>query len=88
MTTYAIYCYDIRIGTLQIDDEGRHRYTAERKGVEQLSGRMSLPYEMTHDQEWGEPIPFFKNSIEDAHRFGREDYITSFTNPFKMRLIS
>ena len=39
---------------------------------------------MTKNSRWIKPIPFFKNKIDNAKRFGREDNIGSFTDPFRL----
>lgn len=81
---YEIYCKDILIGLLEINDDGQHKYTPIVEGVEVAKKEVSLSHDMQVASDWREPIPFFKNRIENAKRFSDGKIIISHTDLFKM----
>lgn len=84
---YKIYCKDVFIGLLEIsDDERRHKYTPYIDGVEVAKKLNSLSHEMVEASDWRDPIPFFKNRIENAKRFSDGKVIKSHTDFIKMVL--
>ena len=84
MTAYDIYCKDVCIGLLEIDERGQHRYTPIAEGIGKVEKIVPLYYHMTNYRDWGEPIPIWKNKIARAKRFGHEKDISSHTDPFMM----
>ena len=83
---YKVYCNNIFIGLLEISDDGRHKYTPDSEGVEIAKKNFSLSHEMVEPSDWREPIPFFKNRIENAKRFSEGKVISSHTDSIKMVL--
>ena len=82
---YQVFCGEILIGKLEIsDDEKQHRYTPNEDGVKAAKSKFSLSHDMVEPSDWREPIPFFKNRIENAKRFSNGDVITSHTDPIRM----
>lgn len=79
---YTAYYRGIKIGVLEINDKGQHRYTPDSKGTETVRPSISVFYELLKKSEWQEPIPLFKNRIEDAKRFSQEDAISNQTDDF------
>jgi len=87
MIRYRIDCHDITIAYLEIKD-GMHRCIPVPEGLEHPDvQKVSIPYELKEGQDWGGPIPFLQNKINDAVRFGRENNIGSFTDPFRLVMI-
>ena len=86
--TYEILYNEIKIGILEINAEGRHRYTPDAKGVEAVKDEAPLTTAMKTKSDWIEPIPFFKNRINNAKRFSKENDIRSHTDKFRMVALS
>lgn len=84
---YRIDCKSIPVAVIEISG-GRYRCTPVLEGLLNPEiQNVSLPVEIAQGQDWGDPIPFFQNKIRNAERFGREDDIGSFTDPFRMVLL-
>ena len=82
---YDIFVKDIKIGSLEINEEtGLYKYTVDKYNTDKLKDIIAIHVEMTKNSRWIKPIPFFKNKIDNAKRFGREDNIGSFTDPFRL----
>ncbi len=81
---FTVFFKEIKIGTLQIDKKGQHKYIPDFKGVEKVKHEASLIHEMLEETDWREPIPFFKNRIDNASRLGNLDEIKYQTDFFKM----
>ena len=84
---YRIDCKGVPVAVLEISG-GKYRCTPVLEGLlnpEVLE--VSLPAEVSQGQDWGDPIPFFQNKIRNAEKFGGEDNIGSFTDPFHMVLM-
>ena len=82
---YFIFYKEMRIGILEINENtGLYKYTKEEDAAEKIKDIVSLPVEMTENTDWVDPIPVFKNKIDNAKRFGRDDNIGSFIDPFRM----
>ncbi len=82
---YNVFLKDIKIGSLEINEEtGLYKYTVDKDAADKLKDIISIPVEMTKNTDWIKPIPFFKNKIDNAKRFGREDNIGIFTDPFRL----
>ena len=81
---YTIFYKETKIGVLEINENGEHRYTPDIKGVESVKNEVMLMHDMLEKTDWREPIPFFKNRIENAKRFSNESEITSHTDCFRM----
>ena len=86
MTVYEFYCDEVLIGHLQIRD-GQHCYIPMDENVKKLVNRIPLDRVMIQGQDWGRPIPFFKERIENAKRFGMEKRIFYHTDLFLMRMV-
>lgn len=84
MEKYEIFYNDIKIGVLEINEKEQYKYTPVTEGVEKVKDDISLIHEMLEESEWREPIPFFKNRIENAKRFGKEKDISTHTDNFRM----
>ena len=87
MIQYEVFCEDILLGRLEIR-EGQHRYVPCAENVEQVQRRVPLPWEMVRGRDWGKPIPFFQERIENARRFGTEKRIRYHTDLFDMRMVA
>lgn len=81
---YEIYCKSTLIGVLEVNCDGQHKYTPNKEGVEIAKKEVSLSHEMQVESDWREPIPFFKNRIENAKRFSDGEIIGYHTDQFKM----
>ena len=86
MVRYAIYCKEIQIGILEIQN-GLYRYTPDFENVDKVKNEIHLIYDMLHKSDWQKPIPFFEERICNASRFGREDDIWYHTDCFRMKII-
>ena len=83
---YTVYYKETVIGILEINGEGKHKYTPDDDGIEAVKNETLLMHELLEKSDWRSPIPFFRTSIEDAKRFSQEKDIRSHTNHFRMRL--
>ena len=81
---YEIYYKNTLIGVLEVNIDGQHKYTPNKEGVQIAKKDVSLSHEMQVQSDWREPIPFFKNHIENAKRFSDGKIIDYHTDPFKM----
>lgn len=86
MIEYEVYYRETLLGHLYIRD-GQHCYVPAPEAVEQLRHKVPLLREMIRGYRWGEPIPFFKERIENAKRFGMEAYIYRHTDDFVMKMV-
>ena len=84
---YQIFYKEILIGILEVNEQGQYKYTPEVEAVESLKNEVPLIREMTEKSDWREPIPFFKERIDNASRFNLE-IIRYHTDLFKMVRIS
>lgn len=83
---YRIFVKDIEIGLLQINAKGQHRYFPIKENVDKVYNWITFG-EMLHPRNWGDPIPFFENRIQDARRFNVERDFRHQTNPFHFLMI-
>jgi len=81
---YNIFYKEILIGVLEINEKGKYRYTPNVEGVDKVKNEISLIHEMLEASDWKEPIPFFKNRIDNAKRFSHENDITTHKDYFRM----
>jgi hypothetical protein len=83
---YRIFYKDVEIGTLEISaDEKQHKYTPNPDGIVLVKDYAPLTKKMLKGtNQWEKVIPFFKNRIEDARKFSREEDITKHTDSFRM----
>lgn len=81
---YEVYCQNTLIGVLEVNSAGQHKYTPNKDVLEIAKKEVSLSHEMLVESDWREPIPFFKNRIENAKRFSNGDIIGYHTDSFKM----
>ena len=84
MIKYIIFYKEIQIGILEINEKNQYKYTPDDKGIETIKNEVPLIHEITEVSDWREPIPFFKNRIDNAKRFNREKDITTHTDWFRM----
>ena len=87
MVVYEFYYKDILLGHLYIRD-GQHCFVPIAENVDQAKQRYPLPWQVERGYEWGKPIPFFKERIENATRFGMEKCIRYHTDLFMMRMVT
>lgn len=87
MTEYEVYQKDVLIGILQIEN-GLYRYLPVFEAVQALQDKVPLTSEMIRGYPWGKPIPFFKERIENAARFGEKACIRYHTDAFVIRLVT
>lgn len=74
---YNVFHGNVKIGRLEINEEGKHRYTPDENGVKSVADDVPLSHELLEASDWREPIPFFQVRLEDAERFGRTDKVTT-----------
>lgn len=84
---FEVYCNNTLIGVLEINKEGKYKYTPNQDGIKIAKIEASLSFEMLEESGWREPIPFFKNRIENAERFSEGEFISYHTDPFVMHRI-
>lgn len=80
---YKIFYDKIEIGVLEINTDGKYRYTPNEKGLEEVKDKISLSNELQVESDWRDPIPFFKERLDNASGFQRE-IIAYHTDLFKM----
>lgn len=66
---YQVFYKEIEIGLLEVNENGQHRYTANSEAVESIKNEVPLIPEMLEGTEWVDPIPFFKERIDNGSRF-------------------
>ena len=71
---YQVFYKEVEIGILEVNEEGKHRYTPNEAGLQTIQDEASLTHVLTTKTEWCEPIPFFKNRIDDASRFSMKEF--------------
>lgn len=81
---YSVFYKDIKIGTLYINEEDKYKYVPNLEVLEEVKAKVSLIHEMCEETDWRDPIPFFKNRIEDAKKIGQEDDISRSTDFYRM----
>lgn len=69
MEKYSILYKSTKIGVLEINEKGQYKYTPDLTAVEKVKNDVSLIHDMLESSDWRDPIPFFKNRIENAKRF-------------------
>lgn len=69
MIKYEILYKQTKIGVLEVNEQGQHKYTPDLNGIENVKNEVSLSHYMLEKTDWKAPIPFFKNRIENAKRF-------------------
>ena len=87
MILYKVFCENVEIGLLEINEQGQHRYTPIPEHVKLVKNSIMPFYEMVDGQDWGSPIPILKNRIENAKRFGTEKDISSHTDSFRLVMV-
>lgn len=83
---YEVFYEKIKIGVLEINTDGKYRYTPNMEGVEKVKNSVSLSYDLMEKSEWRDPIPFFKERLDNASGF-QCDIIAYHTDRFSMRRI-
>ena len=83
---YKIFYGPIEIGVLEINTDGKYRYTPNEKGLEEVKDKISLSNELQVKSDWRDPIPFFKERLDNASGF-QCDIIAYHTDRFIMRRI-
>ena len=64
MKSYTFYYKDIYLGLLEVNAEGRHRYSPHKEGVDLVKEKVSLTREMLYGTEgFTSPIPFFSERL-------------------------
>lgn len=80
---YIILYKETKIGVLEINNEGKYKYTPEEAGIDAIKNTVSLNHEMLQKSDWRDPIPFFKERIDNASRFSKTE-IAYHTDFFRM----
>ena len=80
---YKIFYGPIEIGVLEINTDGKYRYTPNEKGLEEVKNQVSLNNELLKKSDWRDPIPFFKERLDNASGF-QSDVIAYHTDLFRM----
>lgn len=86
MMKYMILYKEIKIGVLEISEAGQYKYTPDENGVRAVKNEVSLPHDLLEKSDWREPIPFFKERIDNAKKFSLEE-ISYHTDFFKMVIV-
>ena len=74
------------IGVLEINTDGKYRYTPNEKVLEEVKNQVSLNNELLKKSDWRDPIPFFKERLDNASGF-QSDVIAYHTDRFVMKRI-
>ena len=83
------YCADVLKQPINMDEVldvneiDQYKYTPNEEAVKSIKDEVSLIHEMLEGSEWRDPIPFFKERIDNAQRFS-SDVISYHTDFFKM----
>lgn len=80
---YIVFYGQTEIGVLEINSKGMYRYTPNMEGVEEVKDKISLSNELQVKSEWRDPIPFFKERLDNASGF-QSDVIAYHTDLFRM----
>ncbi len=80
---YKIFYDTTEIGVLEINTDGKYRYTPNMEGVKEVKDKISLSNELQIKSEWRDPIPFFKERLDNASGF-QSDIIAYHTDLFRM----
>ena len=80
---YIVIYGQTEIGELEINSKGMHRYTPNMEGEEEEKVKISLSNELQVKSEWRDPIPFFKERLDNASGF-QSDVIAYHTDLFRM----
>lgn len=80
---YKIFYDTTEIGVLEINTDGKYRYTPNMEGVEEVKNRVSLSYDLMEKSDWRDPISFFKERLDNASGF-QSDVIAYHTDLFRM----
>ena len=83
---YVIFYKQTQIGTLYINDKEEYKYVPNIEVLEEIKKEVSLIHEMCIETPCQEPIPFFKNRIEDSKKIGKREKIGRHTDNFSMLL--
>ncbi len=85
MEKYIVYYKGVKIGTLEVNEKGQHRYTPDTNGLEAVKENIQIFPELFKQSDWGDPIPLFNNRIQDAKRFHKETKnISNHTDKFEL----
>ena len=85
---YKVSYKDIEIGTLEVNEEGQHKYTPNQEGIEKIKDQTVLLHEMLEpDEDFGDPIPFFQNRLRNNEKFRnrKSKEINSHTDKYSLK---
>jgi len=74
------------IGTLYIKGN-QHKYVPDKKAIQNLEGKAFIFTELTKPQDWGKPIPFLQQMIDNCIRFPEGGWIGYQTSHFSLELL-
>lgn len=80
---YQVFYKEKQIGLLEVNEQGQHRYTANSEAVDSIKNEVPLIPEMLNGTDWVDPIPFFKERLDNGSRFDLT-VIQYHTDLFKM----
>ncbi|MBR3888027.1 MAG: hypothetical protein IKJ32_02890 [Clostridia bacterium] len=66
---YQVFYKEKQIGLLEVNEQGKHRYTVNSEAVQEVKNEVPLIPEMLESTDWVDPIPFFKERIDNGSRF-------------------
>lgn len=77
MIKYKVYYKDQCIGRLYINEDDQYKYVADEKKIEEVEKNQNVCIyaDARNTRDWGEPIAFFDNRIENCKRFGMVDKV-------------
>lgn len=77
MIKYTVYYKEESIGRLYINDQGQYKYVANEENIESVEKKENICIysDARKSRDWGEPIAFFDNRIENCKRFGIVDKV-------------
>lgn len=84
MEKYTVFYNTVKIGKLEINEKGEHKYTPDIVGTKTVKPSIQIFHELLEKSDWREPIPLFESRIQDAKKFSQENDISNQTDDFRL----
>ena len=85
---YDVYYRDVKIGELEVNANGKHKYTPTEDALK-VKDQLILPSDfLTKTDGFVEPIPFFANRIKNCQRFPNSKEIGYQTDNYRLIPVS
>ena len=77
MVKYNVFYREYHIGNLYINEDNQYKYVVDEKNIEEAENKenVCIVADVRKTRDWGEPIAFFDNRIENCKRFGQVDMV-------------